>query len=110
MGVFIRSTSVCVTAVDFAPLYTMQERVKGKHWGRPCAEQNEMLSMFFFFLLFQVCRVGQLVHRQISSDVFLIDWEKVHTSTIDAMGFAEHDFGALVLSSSLPGRCPAVMN
>lgn len=30
-----------------------------------------------FIRAHQVCRVGKVVYRQVASDVFLIDWEKV---------------------------------
>lgn len=35
--------------------------------------------MIVVMFLFQVLRVGSLVHCQCTSDVFLMDWEKVRT-------------------------------
>lgn len=48
-------------------------------------------------LLAQVCRVGKLVHRQLTSDFFLIDWEKVD-HVLDKLQYLWYCFGTHVLA------------
>lgn len=40
-----------------------------------------MELMVVFMFLFQALRVGSLVYRQCTSDIFLIDWEKVNRAS-----------------------------
>ena len=68
----------------FAPKYFRRKSAKRLHHAacgpqgvRPTGEYYPLELMVIVMFLFQLIRVGKLIHRQCTTDVFLIDWEKV---------------------------------